>query len=143
MIAEILSNPTIRMLEQTVSFTEQRHAVLVSDIANADVPGYVQRDLSVADFQEALRSAVKRERESLNDAYEPTDEGSVSFESGGSQVKAEALEMPTSVPFHDRGVRSMEYIMSQMADNAMAHNVAAQLLRGKYDQMAKAISMKV
>jgi flagellar basal-body rod protein FlgB len=131
------------MLEQTVSFTEQRHAVLVSDIANADVPGYVQRDLSVADFQAALRSAVKRERESLNDVYEPTDEGAVSFEPGGSQVKAEAMEMPTSVPFHDRGVRSMEYMMSQMADNALAHNVAAQLLRSKYDQMAKAISMKV
>jgi flagellar basal-body rod protein FlgB len=143
MIAGILSNPTVRMLEQTVSFTEQRHAVLVSDIANADVPGFVQRDLSVADFQQSLRAAVKRERESLNDAYEPADEGSVSFEPDGSEVKAEAVETPNSVPFHDRGVRSMEYMMSQMADNAMAHNIAAQLLRGKYDQMAKAISMKV
>jgi flagellar basal-body rod protein FlgB len=143
MIAGILSNPTIRMLEQTVSFTEQRHATLVSDIANADVPGYVQRDMSVADFQGSLRAAVKRERESLNDEYEPAEEGSVSFEPGGSGVGATAVEMPNSVPFHDRGVRSMEYIMSQMADNAMAHNIAAQLLRDRYSLMAKAISMKV
>jgi flagellar basal-body rod protein FlgB len=142
MIADILNDPTVRMLEQTVSFTEQRHAVLVGDIANVDVPGYVQRDLSVPDFQKALQAAVKRERESRNDAYDPQDEGTVSFGSDGS-VRAEAMEKPTSVPFHDRGVRSMEYLMSQMADNALAHNMAAQFLRSKFDQMAKAISMKV
>jgi flagellar basal-body rod protein FlgB len=143
MIDKLLTDSTIRMLEQTMSFTEQRHNVLVADIANADVPGYVQRDLPVAQFQQALQEAVRRERLSLNDSYEPQSQGDVGFESGGSRVFAQPVEMPNSVPFHDRGVRSMEYLMSQMADNALAHNMAAQFLRNRYDQLARAISMKV
>jgi flagellar basal-body rod protein FlgB len=143
MIDALLTSPSIRMLEQTMSFTEQRHNVLLADIANVDVPGYVQRDLPVAQFQRALQEAVRRERESLNDSYEPQSEDSVGFEPGGSGITTESVEMPNSVPFHDRGVRSMEYLMSQMADNALAHNMAAQFLKTRYDQLARAISMKV
>ena len=42
MIDTFLADPTIRMLEQTMSFTEQRHNVLLEDIANASTPGFVQ-----------------------------------------------------------------------------------------------------
>jgi flagellar basal-body rod protein FlgB len=143
MIDSLLSSPTIRMLEQTMSFTEQRHNVLLADIANVDVPGYVQRDLPVAQFQQALRDAQRKERESLNSLYEPQSQDAVGFATGGSAVTAESVEMPNSVPFHDRGVRSMEYLMSQLADNAVAHNTAAQFLKNKYDQLARAISMKI
>jgi len=142
MVSAILSDPTIRMLEQTMDFTEQRHNVLLEDIANASTPGFVQRDLPVAQFQKSLRDAVKRQRESLNDLYEPQSDDTVGFEPGGSDVTTQAVETPNSVPFHDRGVRSMEYLMSQMADNAMAHNMAAQFLKNRYDMIARAITMK-
>ena len=143
MIDALLNTPSIRMLEQTVSFTEQRHEVLLADIANSSTPGYVQRDLSVAEFQGALRGAVNRRRESLNDVYEPASGETVTFQPGGSRVATQAMETPNSVAFHDRGVRSMEYLMSEMADNALAHNMAAQFLRSRYDGLQRAISMKV
>jgi flagellar basal-body rod protein FlgB len=143
MIDTLLSNPTIRMLEQTMSFTEQRHQVLAEDIANVDTPGYVQRDLSVAQFQKTLREAVKRNRESFNSAFEPASGDTMAFEPGGSRVQTVPQEKPVGVPFHDRGVRSMEYLMSEMADNALAHNVAAQFLKSRYDQLARAITMKI
>jgi flagellar basal-body rod protein FlgB len=143
MIDSLLSSPTIRMLEQTMSFTEQRHQVLVEDIANIDTPGFVQRDLSVSQFQKTLREAVKRNRESFNDAFAPESTDTLAFDPDGPGVQAVAQEKPVGVPFHDRGVRSMEYLMSEMADNALAHNIAAQLLKGRYDQLARAISMKV
>ena len=143
MIDSLLSTPTIRMLEQTMSFTEQRHQVLAEDIANIDTPGFVQRDLSVAQFQKALREAVTRNRESLNDVFAPESGDTLEFEPGGSRVQATAQEKPVGVPFHDRGVRSMEYLMSEMADNALARNIAAQFLKSRYDQLARAISMKI
>jgi flagellar basal-body rod protein FlgB len=143
MITSVLSDPTVRMLEQTMSFTEQRHQVLAEDIANADTPGFVQRDLSVTEFQKSLSEAVKRNRESLNNAFEPQSGDIVAFEPGGSRVRALAQEKPVGVPFHDRGVRSMEYLMSEMADNALAHNIAAQFLKSRYDGLARAISMKI
>ena len=143
MIDSLLSTPTIRMLEQTMSFTQQRHQVLAEDIANIDTPGFVQRDLSVAQFQKALREAFKRNRESLNDSFEPKSEQELAFEPGGSRMQAVPQEKPVGVPFHDCGVRSMEYLMSEMADNALAHNMAAQFLKNRYDQLARAISMKI
>jgi len=130
------------MLEQTMDFTEQRHMVLLEDIANASTPGYVQRDMSVQQFQKSLRDAVKKQRESLNEFFEPQSNDTVDFDEGGSTVTAKPMEMPNAVPFHDRGVRSMEYLMSQMADNALAHNMAAQFLKSRFDTLAKAISMK-
>ena len=60
MINSLLSDPTVRMLEQTMSFTEQRHQVLVEDIANIDTPGFVQRDLSVAQFLKARYDQLAR-----------------------------------------------------------------------------------
>lgn len=143
MIDSLLSSPTIRMLEETMSFTEQRHQVLAEDIANIDTPGFVQRDLPVAQFQKALREAFTRNRESLNDTFEPESEDTLAFEPGASRVRVQAQEKPVGVPFHDRGVRSMEYLMSEMADNALAHNVVAQFLKSRYDQLARAITMKV
>jgi len=143
MIDNLVSSPVTRMLEQTMSFTEQRHDVLLADIANASTPGYVQKDISVAEFQGALRDAVKRQGESLNGTYEPNSGETVAFEPGSSTVTAKPTDTVNGVAFHDRGVRNMEYLMSQMADNALAHNVTAQLLKGRYDQMARAISMKV
>ncbi|HEY4329420.1 MAG TPA: hypothetical protein VGN88_06770 [Phycisphaerae bacterium] len=143
MIDSLLSSPTIRMLEQTVSFTEQRHMVLAEDIANGSTPSFVQKDVSVAQFQQSLRNAVTQNRESTNDVYEPENADTVNFQPGGAQVDAIPQETPMGTAFHDRGVRSMEYLMSQMADNAMAHNMAAQFLKSRYDLMGRAISMKV
>jgi flagellar basal-body rod protein FlgB len=143
MIDALISSPSVRMLEQTLSFTEQRHNVLLENIANVSTPGYVQKDLSVGKFQQALRHAVEERRSSPVNVFEPQSTDEVCFEPGGSRVAARPEEAPMSVAFHDRGIRSMEYLMSEMADNALAHNVTAQLLRGKYDQIAKAISMKV
>jgi flagellar basal-body rod protein FlgB len=142
MIESLVTSSGIRMLEQTLNFTEQRHQVLVENIANASTPGYVQRDLSVSEFQNSLRDAVRRKRQSNTGAYEPRSGNTISFY-GSSGVSAEAMEETNSVVFHDRGIRSMEYLMSEMADNAIAHNMAAQLLRGKYDSLSRAISMKV
>ena len=142
MIDSLVSTPAIRMLEQTLSFTEQRHQVLSEDIANASTPGFVQRDLSVEEFQGSLREAVIRRRRSATDIYAPESGNTITF-AGDSNVDAQPAEYPNSVVFHDRGIRSMEYLMSEMADNAVAHNMTAQLLKGRYDQLSRAISMKV
>src|SRR4051812_38885538 len=111
MIDKLVSSPVIEMLEQTLSFTEQRHQVLVEDIANGSTPGFVQKDMSVAEFQGALRDAVQKQRSSTNDAYRPESDDTIDF-CGASRVAARPTEAPTGVAYHDRGVRSMEYLMS-------------------------------
>jgi len=143
MIDSLISSPTTRMLEQTLSFTEQRHNLLLDNIANVDTPGYVERDVPVEAFQATLRQAVEERRASPNDTYDPQSTNEVTFQPGGSNISIYPHETPNSVVFHDRGIRRMEFLMSELADNALAHNMTAQLLRNRYDTITKAISMKV
>lgn len=143
MIESLVSSPQVRMLEQTLDFTEKRHQVLLENIANVSTPGYVQKDVSVREFQKSLQDAVARRRESNNNAYAPEDGETVEFSRGSSLVRVKPQETVNSVGFHDRGVRNMEYLMGEMADNAMAHNAVAQLLKGRYDAVSRAISMKI
>ena len=130
------------MLEQTLDFTEQRHNVLIEDIANVSTPGFVQKDVSVAAFQKSLQAAVARKHASNNDTYEPDSNQEIDFTPGASTVQVKPAEVVNNVAFHDRGARNMEYLMGQLADNAMAHNTISQLLKNRYDITAKAIKMQ-
>jgi flagellar basal-body rod protein FlgB len=143
MIEALVSNPMTTMLEQSLNFTEQRHQVLLQNIANVSVPGYLQQDVSVAGFQQAMRDAVDRRRMSFNGRFQPTSNNDVEFDPCSSRVNVIAHDAQDAMPFHDRGVRSIESLMGDLADNATAHNAIAAMLRSKYDGIAKAISMKI
>ena len=142
MIESLISNPTTRMLEQTLDFTEQRHNLLLEDIANVSTPGFVEKDVSVDAFQKSLQDAVAKKWASNNNSYEPESNHDVTFSPMSSQVQVQPMEVKSSVAFHDKGVRSMEDLMGKMADNAMAHNAVAQMLKNRYDLINKAINMK-
>ena len=142
MIDSLISSPTIRMLEQTLDFTEQRHNVILEDIANVSTPGYVQKDLSVAAFQKSLQDAVARKWASNNNTYEPESNQETDFTPGASTLQVKSAEVVNNVAFHDRGARSMEYLMGQLADNATAHNTVTQLLKNRYDLTSKAIKLQ-
>ena len=45
MIESLVSSPTIDLLERSLSFTEQRHQVILANIANVSTPGYVQQPM--------------------------------------------------------------------------------------------------
>src|SRR6476646_368496 len=104
MIDNLLSSPTTRMLEQTLSFTEQRHNLLLDNIANVSTPGYVEHDVPVEHFQTTLRQAVDERRASLNDPYNPQSTGDITFQPCGSRVTIRPQKTPNSVVFHDRGI---------------------------------------
>lgn len=46
--------PLIAMLRQSMSWLHQRQDVLSRNVANADTPGYVARDLKPLNFEDAL-----------------------------------------------------------------------------------------
>ena len=54
----MFQSTTIPVLQEVVSFSQARHAVLAGNIANIDTPGYQARDLSVEDFQARLKQAI-------------------------------------------------------------------------------------
>src|SRR5271154_5027990 len=46
--------PLLSMLRERMNWLHQRQDVLSQNVANADTPGYVARDLKPLDFEEAL-----------------------------------------------------------------------------------------
>ena len=80
-------------------------------------PGYRQKNLSVETFQSMLRDRVDDRREN------PL--GATSFD----DIRAEIENPNNGILFHDGNNRSMEHLMSDMAKNAMMHNLCVELLR--------------
>lgn len=50
--------PLLSMLRERMNWLHQRQDVLSENVANADTPGYVARDLKPLDFEQALGQAT-------------------------------------------------------------------------------------
>jgi flagellar basal-body rod protein FlgB len=50
--------PLFSMLRQRMSWLHQRQDLLSQNVANADTPGYVARDLKALNFEDAMKSAT-------------------------------------------------------------------------------------
>lgn len=128
-IERLLNQGNAPLLEQTVRFTAARHKLIAENIANVDTPNYRQKDLSVEKFHEQLRERVDRRRE----------RGVANFEDVQGQV-----ENPhRGILFHDRNNRSMEQLATDLAKNAMMHNMAIELLRKQYMGMETALKERI
>lgn len=128
-IQRLLSQNQAPLLEQMVRFAGARHRLLAENIANVDTTGYRQKDLSLQRFQGLLRTQVEQRRRG----------GTADFDSVGYEV-----ENPMrNILFHDRNNRSMEQLTTDMAKNAMMHNLAVELLRKQYESIQAALRERV
>ena len=117
------------LLEQVINFASQRHNLLLDNIANVDTPGYRQKDLPVERFSSMLRQRVEQRRQSGTASFADLDV------SGENPVRG--------ILFHDRNNRSMEQLATDLAKNAMMHNLAIELLRKQFLQMEMALKERV
>ncbi len=130
------------VLERMLAFTEARHRMLVENIANIDTPTYRVKQLDARRFQEALRDAVDRRSSSI----EPLAvRGTRQFQqnSTGQLEVTPTEEPPENMLFHDQTNMRVERQMAMLAENTMLHQIAAERLKGRYDEMLSAIRGRV
>src|SRR5688572_30367568 len=120
-LTKLLNEGNAPLLERMLEFTAARHKLIGENIVNVDTPGYQQKDLSVERFHELLRERVDRRRMA-------TAPGSVSFD----DVKMEIENPRRGILFHDGNNRTMEHLMSDLAKNALMHNMVVEMLRRQY-----------
>ena len=130
-IERLMNQTNAPLVERVLQFASARHSLIAENIANVDTPGYRQKDLSQAKF-----FAMLRERAATRAQAAP---GTVTFE----DVPADVDKSAGGILFHDQNNRSMESLMSDVAKNAMTHNLAVELLRKTYGQMEMALKEKV
>jgi flagellar basal-body rod protein FlgB len=123
----LMNQGAVPVLEQFAQFTDARQNVLGEDIANVSTPNYVQKDMSLEQFQQVLSERVKQENSAAP--------GSVRFDDISMDIQNPA----NGILFHDGNNRSMEQLMSDQAKNALMHNLAIELLKNQYSQLETAI----
>ena len=132
MLSGLFQSTTIPVLQEVVSFTQARQAVLAGNIANIDTPGYQARDLSVEDFQARLKRAI-------DDGGQPQVRSPGETERPRPPVMAEVAKSSRSILRHDMGNVDMESQVTEMVKNHMQHNMALTILADQFKQLQLAI----
>lgn len=155
MFSSMFSDAATKGLEQTVAFTERRHAILAGNVANMDTPGYKTRDLSVDDFQKNLKSLMDTTHvQSPGITPNMPSPGMLQFgqpDSNGMEPLAatpeKALEQVRDsmkqVLYHDDSDDSLEMQVTQISKNQSMHSMAIALLKSQYRSLQMAISGSV
>jgi len=129
-------NSTINLLENTLDLRAARHRLLQSNIANQETPGYKAKDI---DFEQELKRAVSgREAASLQPAGHMTNAGHIPIitEHG---MEPRVFERSSSVAGVDGNSVGIESEMLKLSENTLKYNMAAKMLKGKFNMIMTAI----
>lgn len=121
-IERLVNGGAIPAAEQSLRFTSQRHQLIAENIANIDTVGYVQKDLDEKKFQNLLGRKL-----------DARSDGDVGLE----------VENPAGLMFHDGNNRSAEQLMSDLAKNALTHNMYTEFLKQQFSSIEMALREKV
>jgi flagellar basal-body rod protein FlgB len=129
----MFGSTTIPVLEQAVNFAQDRHNVLVGNLANLDTPGYRVRDLSPELFEKRLREAIDQR-----------DQRGESFSYGnppaGHNRLAELSESTRGILYHDQSNVSVEQQIAEINKNQTRHNMALAIMTSQFRLLQAAIS---
>lgn len=130
-IERLLNQGNAPLLAQVVKFAAARHELLAENIANIDTVDYRQKDLSLRRFQRQLMKRLEDRRR-----YGPRG---VTFDN----VPMEPEHPMRGILSHDGNNRSMEQLATDLAKNALMHNLAIELLRKQYMSMETALKERL
>jgi len=144
MIQGMFDTGAMPALERLVQFTAQRHKLIAHNVANVSTPGFRPRDLDPTDFQRSLGEAIDRRRQLTggpNGELRVGDTSQLSFTDESIELKPGFAD--ENILFHDRNNRSLEHLMQGLAENAMTHNMALEMMRNQFQMMQVAIRERV
>lgn len=126
--------PIFSMLRERMAWLNQRQSVLSQNVANADTPGYVARDLKPLDFSQELQSANMMKAASLtitnprHIAVKPSSDSDFS-----------ATDTPDVEANPNGNTVSLEQEMIKVSDTQMQFQAAANLYGKAMSLMKTAI----
>ena len=127
-----LSDPLAFQSEALVLRAE-RQRLLASNIANADTPGYVARDM---DFATALRQATGQQERPWTMAA--TNAGHLPLTSGADTQRGLVYAAASQTNL-DRNTVDMDRERANFADNAVKYEASLRFLNGSVSTMLTAI----
>jgi flagellar basal-body rod protein FlgB len=130
-------------LVATMSFTHARHRLIADNVANIQTPGYKARHLDYDAFQQALGKALEARGSDPARSLHIDDGDQFRTDEAGKLTFSPRTRPGRNAVFHDGTNISVEREMSDLAANAMLHEMTTTLLKGRYDGLRKAIRGQV
>ena len=126
-------------LVATMSFSEARLRVAAENVANIHTPGYRAKQLDAGLFQHALRKALDEKGKDARKFLDVRAGRQVATQRDGTlEIQPQTRPIDNAL-FHDGTNLSLEREMAELAETGMMHDLAASLLRGRFEGMRKAI----
>ena len=120
---------------QALSLRSERQRLIASNIANADTPGYVARDM---DFSAALRQATgQMQGATVLAASQPGHIGGASGAAGAAQTNL-VYATPSQTNL-DRNTVDMDRERANFADNSVRYEATLRFINGNVRTMLDAI----
>lgn len=145
MIADVTSSGALPTLESLMRFSGARHRIISHNVANISTPNFVQKDVSVRDFQAMLGKAIEARRADTGGMMGPLKLESseeVSIGEGGT-LELNPTTSTGGVMSHDRNNRSIEVLMKDHGENGFMFRIASELLRSRMQFMRDVIAERV
>jgi flagellar basal-body rod protein FlgB len=125
---------TLNFHGQALSLRSERQRLLASNIANADTPGYVARDMN---FAQALREATGASANGAS-ALSTSQAGHLAG-STGARGEAKLLYADASQTNLDRNTVDMDRERANFADNSVKYEATLRFINGNVRTMLEAI----
>jgi flagellar basal-body rod protein FlgB len=135
-MASILPDiPIFSILRERMAWLNQRQTVLSENVANADTPGFVARDLKPLDFQQELQSASQSKLSGLT----TTNPRHIAAKTTTGSGDFEATDTPDVEANPNGNAVSLEQEMIKVSDTQMQFQAAANLYGKAMSLMKTAI----
>lgn len=143
MWSSLLGQSSINALTQTLQFTEKRHELISSNVANMDTPNYKTRDLDVDRFQNSLRQAIEEPAKARTRSPGEISTGDATAFDEVSDQWQQTRDISKQILFHDGHDISLEEQVTEAAKNQTMHFTAVALLKAQFRTMQMAITENV
>jgi flagellar basal-body rod protein FlgB len=135
MIRDLFSS-TLDVLHKTLDLRQQRHTVLASNIANAETPGFIAKDVR---FEEALRAAATPPQPPPLWQTHPEHLPHM-HPTSIRNVQGTLVVTPSDDVGHDLNTVSIDQEMAQLATNTLHYNASTEILSRTFDQLKRTVS---
>lgn len=127
------------VLEQALSFSEQRHRVIARNIANIETPDFTPLDLDEADFRATLDKAIALRDSRPVRTFSMLD-GRHTYQSNG--LKALHVEQRSFLRNGGNGV-DLDSELSKLSRNGLQYRTWATILQKQYALLRDTIAERV
>ena len=136
MIHDLFSS-TLDVLHKALDLRQQRHTVLASNIANAETPGFIAKDVR---FEEALRAAATPPPQPPPLRQTHPEHLPHIHPTSIHNVQGALVATPSDDVGRDLNTVSIDREMAKLTTNTLHYNASAEILARAFDQLKRTVS---